>query len=62
MQACSHAAAAAYLHAYSAACIYIGVVWGWLFVQVFVQVLDACFENVCELDLVFHYDKVNPKP
>ncbi|CDI83279.1 adaptor-related protein complex 3, sigma 2 subunit, putative [Eimeria acervulina] len=26
-------------------------------IQVFVQVLDACFENVCELDLVFHYDK-----
>lgn len=26
--------------------------------QVFVQVLDACFENVCELDLVFHYEKV----
>ncbi|CDJ34872.1 adaptor-related protein complex 3, sigma 2 subunit, putative [Eimeria mitis] len=28
-------------------------------IQVFVQVLDACFENVCELDLVFHYDKIN---
>ncbi|CDJ51382.1 adaptor-related protein complex 3, sigma 2 subunit, putative [Eimeria brunetti] len=24
-----------------------------------IQVLDACFENVCELDLVFHYDKIN---
>merc|ERR1719387_1900137 len=28
-------------------------------VQVFVQVLDACFENVCELDLIFHFDRVN---
>merc|ERR1719163_1227059 len=28
-------------------------------VQVFVQVLDACFENVCELDLIYHYDRVN---
>lgn len=28
-------------------------------IQVFVQVLDACFENVCELDLVFHFEKVN---
>ncbi|OEH75862.1 AP-3 complex subunit sigma [Cyclospora cayetanensis] len=28
-------------------------------IQVFVQVLDACFENVCELDLVFHHEKIN---
>lgn len=27
-------------------------------IQVFVQVLDSCFENVCELDLIFHFDKV----
>eukprot|EP01071_Lankesteria_metandrocarpae_P004906 Lankesteria_metandrocarpae@DN3740_c0_g1_i1.p1 len=28
-------------------------------IQVFVQVLDACFENVCELDLIYHFEKVN---
>ena len=28
-------------------------------VQVFVEVLDKCFENVCELDLIFHSDKVH---
>jgi hypothetical protein len=27
--------------------------------QVFVEALDKCFENVCELDLIFHSDKVN---
>ncbi|CAD7934019.1 unnamed protein product [Amoebophrya sp. A120] len=27
--------------------------------QVFVQVLDTCFENVCELDLIYHFDRVN---
>ncbi len=27
--------------------------------QVFVEVLDKCFENVCELDLIFHSDKVH---
>jgi AP-3 complex subunit sigma len=27
-------------------------------IQVFVEVLDRCFENVCELDLIFHFDKV----
>lgn len=27
-------------------------------IQVFVEALDKCFENVCELDLIFHYDKV----
>ncbi|KAL8185215.1 UNVERIFIED_CONTAM: hypothetical protein K2H54_043322 [Gekko kuhli] len=27
--------------------------------QVFVEVLDKCFENVCELDLIFHVDKVH---
>ncbi|KAI7695638.1 hypothetical protein SSS_10494 [Sarcoptes scabiei] len=28
------------------------------FWQVFVETLDKCFENVCELDLIFHVDKV----
>ncbi len=28
-------------------------------IQVFVESLDKCFENVCELDLIFHSDKVN---
>jgi len=28
-------------------------------VQVFVEALDKCFENVCELDLIFHPDKVH---
>ena len=27
-------------------------------IQVLVQVLDSCFENVCELDLIYHYDRV----
>ena len=26
--------------------------------QVFVETLDRCFENVCELDMIFHMDKV----
>ena len=26
--------------------------------QVFVETLDRCFENVCELDLIFHVDRV----
>nr|CAD7417949.1 unnamed protein product [Timema poppensis] len=26
-------------------------------IQVFVETLDKCFENVCELDLIFHVDK-----
>ncbi|XP_036271432.1 AP-3 complex subunit sigma-2 isoform X3 [Pipistrellus kuhlii] len=26
-------------------------------IQVFVETLDKCFENVCELDLIFHMDK-----
>jgi AP-3 complex subunit sigma len=30
-----------------------------LFFQVLVEVLDRCFENVCELDLIFHMDKVH---
>ncbi len=30
-------------------------------IQVFVETLDKCFENVCELDLIFHVDKVNTK-
>ncbi|KER27044.1 hypothetical protein T265_05811 [Opisthorchis viverrini] len=28
-------------------------------IQVFVEALDKCFENVCELDLIFHVDKVS---
>jgi len=24
-----------------------------------VETLDKCFENVCELDLIFHMDKVS---
>ncbi len=28
-------------------------------IQVLVESLDKCFENVCELDLIFHPDKVN---
>eukprot|EP00466_Bigelowiella_natans_P006349 jgi/Bigna1/89989/estExt_fgenesh1_pg.C_590126 len=28
-------------------------------IQVFVEALDKCFENVCELDLIFYADKVN---
>lgn len=28
-------------------------------IQVIVEALDKCFENVCELDLIFHSDKVN---
>lgn len=30
-----------------------------MFVKVFVETLDRCFENVCELDLIFHMDKVH---
>jgi len=28
-------------------------------IQVFVETLDRCFESVCELDLIFHADRVN---
>eukprot|EP00188_Purpureofilum_apyrenoidigerum_P001634 Plantae.Rhodophyta-Purpureofilum_apyrenoidigerum.ctg19182.p1 GENE.Plantae.Rhodophyta-Purpureofilum_apyrenoidigerum.ctg19182~~Plantae.Rhodophyta-Purpureofilum_apyrenoidigerum.ctg19182.p1 ORF type:complete len:168 (-),score=34.56 Plantae.Rhodophyta-Purpureofilum_apyrenoidigerum.ctg19182:339-842(-) len=28
-------------------------------IQVFVETLDRCFENVCELDVIFNMDKVN---
>jgi AP-3 complex subunit sigma len=28
-------------------------------IQVFVESLDKCFENVCELDLIFHIDKIH---
>ncbi|KAG6381424.1 orange-PA [Boletus reticuloceps] len=28
-------------------------------IQVFVEALDRAFENVCELDLVFHFDEVH---
>ena len=31
-------------------------------IQVLVEVLDKCFENVCELDLIFNPDKVRPNP
>jgi len=27
-------------------------------IQVFVEAMDKCFENVCELDIIFHADKV----
>jgi AP-3 complex subunit sigma len=30
-------------------------------IQVFVETLDRCFENVCELDLIFHVDKAGPR-
>lgn len=26
------------------------------------ETLDKCFENVCELDLIFHMDKVSGEP
>ena len=32
------------------------------FFQVFVETLDKTFENVCELDLIFHVDKVSVQP
>ncbi|WFD22559.1 Sigma-adaptin 3A [Malassezia equina] len=28
-------------------------------IQVMVEALDRCFENVCELDLIFHFDEVH---
>lgn len=28
-------------------------------IQVFVEALDRCFENVCELDLIFNIDRVH---
>ncbi|EER07398.1 clathrin assembly protein AP19, putative [Perkinsus marinus ATCC 50983] len=28
-------------------------------IQVFVQALDTAFDSVCELDLVYHFDKAN---
>ena len=28
-------------------------------IHVFVETLDSCFENVCELDLIFHSDRVH---
>lgn len=28
-------------------------------IQVFVEALDKCFENVCELDFIFHSDRVS---
>ncbi|NXA16122.1 AP3S1 protein, partial [Sapayoa aenigma] len=32
---------------------------GFFLLYVFVETLDKCFENVCELDLIFHVDKVH---
>lgn len=29
-------------------------------IQVFVKALNSCFENVCELDIIFNFDKVSP--
>ena len=29
-------------------------------IHLFVEVLDGYFGNVCELDLVFHFDKARP--
>ena len=34
----------------------------WLLAQVFVESLDKRFENVCELDLIFHVEKVRRNP
>lgn len=31
-------------------------------IQVFVEALDRSFSNVCELDLIFHYDEVSLLP
>ena len=28
-------------------------------IQVFVEALDKCFSNVCELDLIFHTDRIH---
>ncbi|KAJ2607500.1 Sigma-adaptin 3A [Coemansia sp. RSA 1365] len=28
-------------------------------IQVFVEALDSVFENVCELDLIFHFDQIH---
>jgi len=28
-------------------------------IQVFVEAMDKCFENVCELDIIFHADKIH---
>ena len=28
-------------------------------IQVFVETLEKCFENICELDLIFHVDKLH---
>lgn len=28
-------------------------------IQVFVRVLNSCFENVCELDVIFNFDLVS---
>ncbi|KAJ2371632.1 Sigma-adaptin 3A, partial [Coemansia sp. RSA 2611] len=28
-------------------------------IQVFVEALDRMFENVCELDLIFHFDEIH---
>ncbi|KAJ1656325.1 Sigma-adaptin 3A [Dispira simplex] len=28
-------------------------------IQVFVEALDRCFENVCELDIIFHFEEAH---
>ena len=28
-------------------------------IQIFVEVLDRCFESVCELDIIFNMDKIH---
>ncbi|PVU97684.1 hypothetical protein BB561_000401 [Smittium simulii] len=28
-------------------------------IQLFVETLNRCFNNVCELDLIFHYNEIN---
>lgn len=39
-------------HSFRSGCLFHAVL------VVFVETLDKCFENVCELDLIFHSDKV----
>ncbi len=33
--------------------------WFWFVLAVFVETLDRCFKNVCELDIVYNFNKVN---
>lgn len=39
-------------------CVWLSLICVCVCLQVFVETLDKCFENVCELDLIFHMDKV----